>query len=75
MPVTFQKYHVYNKVFFLGSNKLALYPLFIISLPMGLSSLLQVLGGCRKEWFTEMLIIRSLIDFPSRGLEVFANKK
>ena len=49
MPVTFQKYHVYNKVFFLDLNKLALYPLFIISLLIGLSSLLQVLGGCRIE--------------------------
>ena len=74
MSVTFQKYHVYNKVFFLGSNKLALYPPFIILLPVGLSSLLQVLGGCRKELFTEMLIIRSLIDFPSRGLEVLQIK-
>ena len=71
---TFQKYHVYNKVFFLDSNKLALYPPFIISLPVGLSSLLQVLGSCRKERFTEMLIIRSLIDFPSRGLEVLQIK-
>ena len=70
MLVTFQKYHVYNKVFFLDSNKLALYPPFIIYLPMGLSSLLQALGGCRKEWFIEMLMIRSWIDFPSRGLEV-----
>ena len=36
MSVTFQKYHVYNKVFFLDSNKLAFYPPFIISLPVGL---------------------------------------
>ena len=69
MLVTFQKYHVHNKVFFLDSNKLALYPPFIILLPVGLSSLLQVLGGCRKELFTEMLIIRSLTDFLSGGFE------
>ena len=69
MSVTFQKYHVYNKVFFLDSNKLAFYPPFIISLPTGLFSLLQVLAGCKIEQFTEMLIIRSLTDFLSGGFE------
>jgi hypothetical protein len=74
MPITFQKCHAYNKVFFLDLNKLAFYPPFIISLPAMLFSLLQVLGGCQIERFTEMLIIRSLIDFPSRGFESFTKR-
>jgi hypothetical protein len=69
MPVTFEKCHAYNKVFFPDLDELAFYPPFIISLPVGLFSLLQVLGGCRIEQFTEMLIIRSLIDFLSGGFE------
>jgi hypothetical protein len=36
MPITFQKCHAYNKVFFLDLNELAFYPPFIISLPAGL---------------------------------------
>ena len=72
MLITFQKCHSYNKVFFLDVNELAFYPPFIISLPVGLFSLLQVLGGCTIEWFTEMLIICPLIDFLSRGFENFA---
>ena len=57
MLITFEKCHTYNKVFFLDLNKLAFYPPFIISLPVGLFSLLRVLGGCKIEWFTEMLIM------------------
>jgi len=72
VPITFQKCNAYNKVFFLDLNKLAFYPPFIISLPVGLFSLLQVLGGCKIEWFKEMLIICRLIDFLSRGFESFA---
>ena len=75
MPITFQKCHTYNKVFFLDLNKLAFYPPFIIALPAGLFSLLQVFGGCKIEQFTEMLIIRSLIDFPSGGFGSFAKNK
>jgi hypothetical protein len=72
MLITFQKFHAYNKVFFLDLNKLAFYPPFIILLHVGLFSLLQVLSGCKIEQFTEMLIICSLIDFPSGGFESFA---
>ena len=72
MSVTFQKCHAYNKVFFLDLNELAFYPPFIISLPVGLFCLLQFLGGRKIEWFTKMLIIRSLIDF--RFLKVLQNK-
>ena len=72
MPVTFQKFHVYNKVFFLDLDKSAFYPSLIVSLPVELFSLLQVLGGCKIERFTEMLLIRSLIDFLSRGFKSFA---
>ena len=53
MPVTFQKCHAYNKVFFLDLNELAFYPPFIISLPVGLFSLLQVMGGCKTERFSQ----------------------
>ena len=74
MPITFQKCHAYNKVFFLDLNKLAFYPPFIISLPVGLFSLLQVLGGCKIEWFKEMLIICPLIDFLSGDFESLQNK-
>ena len=74
MLIIFQKYHAYNKVFFLDLNELAFYPPFIISLPVGLFSLLQVLGGCMIERFTDMLIIRSLIDFPSGGFGIFCKK-
>ena len=59
MPITFQKCHAYNKVFFLNFNELAFYPPFIISLPAGLFGLLEALDGCKIERFTEMLIIHS----------------
>ena len=49
MPIIFQKCHAYNKVFFLDLNELAFYPPFIISLPVGLFGLLQVLGGSKIE--------------------------
>ena len=71
MPITFQKCHAYNKVFFLDLNELAFYPPFIILLPTGLFGLRQFLGGCKIERFTEMLIIRSLIDFLSGVFESF----
>ena len=71
MSIIFQKCHAYNKVFFLDFNKLAFYPPVIISLPMGLFSLLQVLAGWKIEQFIEMLIISSLINFLSGGFESF----
>jgi len=74
MFITFQKYHAYNKVFFLDLNELAFYPPFIISLPVGLFYLLQFLGGHKIEWFIEMLIICSLTDILSEGFESFAKK-
>jgi hypothetical protein len=45
MPTTFQRCHVYNEVFFRKLNELAFCPPIIILLPVGLFSLLQVLGG------------------------------
>jgi hypothetical protein len=51
MPITLQICHVYNKVFFRNLNELAFYPPVIILLPVGLFSLLQVLGGCKTEQF------------------------
>ena len=71
MPIRFQMFHAYNKVFFLDLNKLAFYPPFIILLPTGLFSLLQVLAGWKIEQFIEMLIISSLINFLSGGFESF----
>ena len=75
MPITFQKCRAYNKVFFLDLNKLGFYPPFIILLPVGLFSLLQILGGCKIEQFIEMLSICSLIDFLFRDFESFAKNK
>jgi hypothetical protein len=66
MSVTFQKYHSYNKIFILDLNKLVFYPPFIILLPAGLFSLRQVLGGCRIEHFTKMLIIHSFDQLSFR---------
>ena len=75
MLITFEKCHTYNKVFFLDLDKSAFYPPLIVSLPVELFSLLHVLGGCRIQRFTKMLIIRSLIDFPSGGFGSFAKNK
>jgi hypothetical protein len=49
MPITFQRCHIYNEVFFRNLNKLAFCPPFIFLLPQELFSLLQDLGGCRIE--------------------------
>jgi hypothetical protein len=53
MLIIFHKCHAYNKVFFLDLNKLAFYPPIIILSPVGLFSLLQVLGGCKSERFSQ----------------------
>ena len=48
MPITFQVYHAYNKVFFLNLNKSAFYPpIFLVT--YGASDFHQVLGGCKIE--------------------------
>jgi hypothetical protein len=75
MSVTFQKCHAYNKIFILDLNKLVFYPPFIILLPAGFFSLRQVLGGCRIEHFTEMLIIHSFDRLFFEGFESFAKIK
>jgi hypothetical protein len=49
MPITFQRCHVYNKVFFRNLNELAVCPPVIILLPVGLFSILQFLSGCKIE--------------------------
>ena len=71
MPIIFQRCHVYNNVFFHNLNELAFCPPIIILLPVGLFGLLQALGCCKIERFTEMLIICPLIDFLSGGFESF----
>jgi hypothetical protein len=68
MPITFHNCHVYNKVFFFESNKLAFYAPIIVSLPVGLVSLLQVLGGCKSELFSQNRL--SFIPWLTFFLEV-----
>jgi hypothetical protein len=64
MLITFQRCQVYNKVFFHNLNKLAFYPSVIILLPVGLFSILQVLGACRTDQFHKPAY-HSFFDRPS----------
>ena len=70
MPIIIQKYHAYNKVFFLDLNKLAFYPPFYLD-PYGARCFSKSWAVARQNGFTELLVIHSLIDFLSEGFKSF----
>ena len=74
MLITFQKFHAYNKVFFLNLNESAFYPPCIILLLVELISFSMSWVVARLNGFIETLTIRSLINFLSGGFENFVKQ-
>jgi hypothetical protein len=71
MPITFQRCHVYNKVFFCNLNELAFVHPLLSHYLWGFLAFSKSWVVARQNSLTDLLIIHSLIDYLSGGFESF----